>query len=90
MLYIGGGCAALLLLTCCCTGGGTGLFWWLGWWPFGGTAPDLIYVHDGVAGFVSVRVADVYKNTTFKDQAGKVDQKKTSTRNSPTSNRNSV
>lgn len=64
MLYLaGGGCAGLLLLTCCLSSAGVGA-WYL--W-FRGPEADLAYVHEGCAGFVSVRVADVWKSAVVQD-----------------------
>ena len=62
--WILGGCGVLTVLTCCLAGLGGGLWYFL----FRGPDADLIYVHDGVAGFMSIRIGDGWKNPKFKDQ----------------------
>ena len=64
MYIIGGGCGLLLILTCCMSGLGVGVWYFF----FRAGDDDLKYVHEGVAGFVSVRAADVWKNPVFQDQ----------------------
>lgn len=72
MMYVLGGCGALLVLTCCFTGLGTGLLYMMGWWPFGGTSADMVYVHDGVVGFISYQVADGFNHPSAKDMPAEV------------------
>jgi hypothetical protein len=65
MLYlVGGGCGLLLLLTCCVSGVVVGVWYFF----FRGGDDDLQYVHEGVAGFVSVRAGDIWKNSGVQDQ----------------------
>src|SRR5260370_19850320 len=64
MFIIGGGCGLLLILTCCMSVGGVGVWYFF----FRGGDHDLNYVHEGVAGFVSVRAADIWKSPVFQDQ----------------------
>jgi hypothetical protein len=61
---IGGGCAFLLISFCCLTGIGGLVYYFF----FYGAAADLVYVHDGVSGFVSIRVADGWKSPVVQDQ----------------------
>lgn len=72
-LLVGGG--AFGLLSCCCAGIIGGAVYWF---YFRGSDEDLQYVHDGVAGFVSFRVADGWKNQAVQDAFKKmaVGQKK--------------
>jgi hypothetical protein len=64
MYIIGGGCGLLLLLTCCVSGVGVGVWYFF----FRGDDDDLKYVHEGVAGFVSIRSADMWKSSVVQDQ----------------------
>jgi Protein of unknown function (DUF1559) len=64
MYIIGGGCGLLLLLTCCVSGVGVGVWYFF----FRGGDDDLQYVHEGVAGFVSVRAADIWKSPIVQEQ----------------------
>ncbi len=68
MYMIGGGCALVLLSTCCLSGVGAGVWWFF----FRGVDDDLIYVHEGVLGFGSARVADGWKNAAFQDALKKM------------------
>ncbi len=68
LLYAGGGCGVLLLLTCCLAGVVAGAWYFF----FNTSEPDLIYVHEGTAGFVSIRVADAWKSQSTKDLLGKL------------------
>jgi hypothetical protein len=66
--WILGGCGVLTLMTCCLVSAGVGV--WYFW--FRGPADDLIYVHDGVAGFVSFRAGDIWKSQVVQDQLKKL------------------
>src|SRR5262249_33276792 len=69
MIYgLGGGCVFLLLSIRCVTGLGAGIWYMF----FRGTADDLIYVHEGVAGFVTFRIADTWKSPVVQDQLKKL------------------
>jgi hypothetical protein len=61
---LAGGCGLLVLLGCCTGIGGVGVWYFF----FRGGDDDLKYVHEGVAGFVSVRTADIWKSSVVQDQ----------------------
>jgi hypothetical protein len=64
MPWLIGGCGLFAALGCCMTGVAGGGIWFF---FLRSDDPDLIYVHDGVAGFVSVRVADAAKHEIVKE-----------------------
>ncbi len=61
-----GGCSILALLTCVITGGGIGIWYF----ALRGPESDLAFVHADVAGFVSIRVADIAKSRAVEGPRG--------------------
>ena len=66
--WILGGCGLLSVLACCLTGVGGAAVWYF----YFRSESDLQYVHDGVAGFVTIRVADGWKSKLVQDQLNKL------------------
>jgi hypothetical protein len=64
---LAGGCGLFSIFGCLVCGGAIGAYFW-----FFNTPEDMNYVHDGVAGFVSVRVADIWKNKDVQNQMGQI------------------
>lgn len=62
-LWIVSGCTGFVALLSCCGGIGFGVWYFF----FKGPEADLAFVHDGVIGFYSFRVADVMKTRAVKD-----------------------
>lgn len=66
--WVTAGCGLLAVVLSCCGGIGFGVYWFF-LKPFD---EDFQFVNHDVVGFYSVRVADILKSPSFKDQLGKL------------------